>query len=76
MAGSNGNAALIIPRPVTKQWLLPMATAASYDLGRAGGYLNLRIAGQGFCRAVVKTGIWYFQMCYKAKLEWVWSVYL
>lgn len=71
MAGSNGDAALVIPRPVTKQWLLPMATAASYGLGRARGYLSLWIASQGFYVAVVKTGICYFQMCYKAKLEWV-----
>lgn len=72
MAGSNGDGALIIPRPVAKQWLLPMATAASYELGRARGYLNLWIASQGFCMAVIKTDFCYFQMCYKAELAWVW----
>lgn len=73
MAESNGDATLLIPRPVTKQWLLPMATAVSYDLGRARGYLNLWIASQGFCMTVLKTDICYFQMCCKAKLEWVWG---
>lgn len=31
------------------------------------------IASQGFFMAVVETDICCFQVCYKAKLEWVWG---
>lgn len=78
MAGSNGGWRFDHSKTSTKQCLLPMGTPASYELGRARGYLNLwrvlipRFASQGVCMAVVNSDICYFQMHYKAELEYMW----